>query len=703
MAQVSPQVMFLVFFVYGLAWFVMGLAVALESRRTTALPLASSLKYLAAFGIVHAAVEWLDMGLLVWDPGAAAFSWRVGRTLAMAVSTLFLALFGASLISVNTGGYRWLRWMSLGLFGVWLLAVVPRHPGAPGAFLGLEEGWLGSADIVARYLLYLPGCLLAGLAMAGQGRWFRRHGYFQGARDSLVVAGAFFFNAIVAGVIVPHGSYFPASVLNYDSFFEWVRVPPQVFRALSALVIAFFLVRVLNVFEMERQRQLEKANRERLEAQEKARSQLEKWIHKLETKTRELMSLVRASEALVSTAGPETLLYSVVATAAQTFGADVAVLFLWDAPSGSLRARAATGYDLRSLSQVALRPGEAIAGKVFQTGEAAYSNNPADADGLLGDLSAENRRLLNEARGGIEPRAFLCVPLETRGQVLGSLLLATFREGVAFSSSNLELARIFSRLASALLEKLRLLQEASQAEALRRADQLRTEFLANISHELQTPLASLKASLDFLAPALSGQALEAQAMLAENARRSTERLQKLVSDLLDVTRLQNLRLKLERDILDLGGVMEQAVENLAPLMAQKGQELKLSIPNGSLLVLGDRRRMEQVLGNLLVNAHQYTPEGGRVTLSALERGDKIVISVADTGPGIPPAERDQLFERFYRGPSGQRPSGLGLGLAIAKGIVELHGGKIWVESEPGEGSVFSFSLPKAHSDEDPHH
>jgi len=303
----------------------------------------------------------------------------------------------------------------------------------------------------------------------------------------------------------------------------------------------------------------------------------------------------------------------------------------------------------------------------------------------------------------MEPRAFLCVPLETRGQVLGSLLLATFREGVAFSSSNLELARIFSRLASALLEKLRLLQEASQAEALRRADQLRTEFLANISHELQTPLASLKASLDFLAPALSGQALEAQAMLVENARRSTERLQKLVSDLLDVTRLQNLRLKLERDILDLGGVMEQAVENLAPLMAQKGQELKLSIPNGSLLVLGDRRRMEQVLGNLLVNAHQYTPEGGRVTLSALERGDKIVISVADTGPGIPPAERDQLFERFYRGPSGQRPSGLGLGLAIAKGIVELHGGKIWVESEPGEGSVFSFSLPKAHSDEDPHH
>jgi signal transduction histidine kinase len=186
-------------------------------------------------------------------------------------------------------------------------------------------------------------------------------------------------------------------------------------------------------------------------------------------------------------------------------------------------------------------------------------------------------------------------------------------------------------------------------------------------------------------------------------RSSTERLQKLVSDLLDVTRLQNLRLKLERDILDLRGVMEQAVENLAPLMAQKGQELKLSIPNGSLLVLGDHRRIEQVLGNLLVNAHQYTPEGGRVTLSALERGDKIVISVADTGPGIPPAERDQLFERFYRGPSGQRPSGLGLGLAIAKGIVELHGGKIWVESEPGEGSVFSFSLPRAHSDEDPHH
>jgi len=314
MAQISPGVLVLVFFVYGLAWFVMGLTVALESRRTTALPLASSLKYLAAFGILHSAVPWLDMGLLMGDPGGAAFSWRVVRTLALAISTLALALFGASLISANTGGKRWLKVLPLGLFGVWLLAVVTPHlvwfpaleaqrptgacfqchPSATRAFLGLEEPWLGSADILARYLLYLPGSLLAGLAMAGQWRWFRRHSYFREGRDSFVVAGAFFFNALVAGLIVPPGPFFPASVLNYASFFRWVRLPPQAFWALTALVIAFFLVRVLAVFERERGRQLEKAIQERLEAQEETRSQLERWGREMEEKVRERTAEVEA-------------------------------------------------------------------------------------------------------------------------------------------------------------------------------------------------------------------------------------------------------------------------------------------------------------------------------------------------------------------------------------------------------------------------
>ena len=416
---------------------------------------------------------------------------------------------------------------------------------------------------------------------------------------------------------------------------------------------------------------------------------------RVESRTRELLSLVRASEALVSTAGPETLIDSVVAIAARTFGADGAVLFLWDAGRGRLIAQGSIGYDSRALSLVALQPEEGIAGKVFESGEAALSDNPAEVDWMLSDLSAENRRLLLEARDGREPRAFLCVPLETRGQVLGSLFLATFREGATFSPSDLGLARAFARVASALLEHFRLLQEASQVQALRQADQLKTEFLSNISHELQTPLASLKASLEFLLPAPSGEAGETQARLIENAKRNAARLQKLVNDLIDVARLQNRQLTLSLEVQDLKEITHRVEESLKPLSAGKNQALELFSPEGPVLIMGDDQRIEQILNNLLMNAHQYTPEGGHITITIQEQDEQTVISVADTGPGIAREEKERLFERFYRSTPGRAPAGLGLGLAIAKGLVELHGGRIWVESEPGKGSTFSFSLPKA--------
>ena len=301
MSQFHPGLMVVVFFIYGLAWFVMGLTVALESRRTTALPLASSLKYLAAFGLLHSGAEWLDMFLLA-SGAPEAQGWRVTRAIFLAISTVILAYFAVHLIGRNTGGYAWLKVVPFGLFGVWLLGmVVPHlvwmpplgpapqvgvciqcHRGATASYLALREAWVGSADIWARYALYLPASLLAGIGMVGQARWFRRHGYSREAKDTRVVAGAFFFNALIAGLVVPPGTYFPASVLNYATFFQAVKVPPQVLRAATALVIAFFLVRVLNVFETERRRQLERANQERLETQEKARLQLEKWTQELE-------------------------------------------------------------------------------------------------------------------------------------------------------------------------------------------------------------------------------------------------------------------------------------------------------------------------------------------------------------------------------------------------------------------------------------
>lgn len=446
---------------------------------------------------------------------------------------------------------------------------------------------------------------------------------------------------------------------------------------------------------------LERMRQEILAARQKDEQYERELEETVVARTRELMSVVRASETLVSAAGPEALLDAVVETAADTFGADGAILFLSDAQSGSLVAGAATGYDLQALSAVALGPGEG--GRTFQRGEPILSNDPTEVEELLSDLSGENRRCLLEAGGNRDLRAFVCVPLETKGQVLGSLLLASFREGVAFSSSSVGLAQTFARLACALLENFRLLREASQADALRQADRLKTEFLSNISHELQTPLASLRASLDFLPRALlSKGGRESGAMLVQNAKRSAERLQRLISDLIEVTRLQNLQLQLQSEPLDLRELVQRVGKDFLPLLAEKGQALHLVLSGGPVVVLGDERRLEQVLNNLMMNAHQYTPPSGHITVTVREEGDQALVSVADTGPGLSAEQKERLFQRFYRGP-GRAPSGLGLGLAIAKGLVELHGGKIWVESEPGLGSTFRFSLTRAAADEDPHY
>jgi signal transduction histidine kinase len=421
--------------------------------------------------------------------------------------------------------------------------------------------------------------------------------------------------------------------------------------------------------------------------------------HRVSDRTKDLVSLIRASEALISSLEPDKVLRSTVESAVNAFGADAGTLFLWDPDEKCLLAKAAVGYEERSLSRVRLRPGEAIAGRAFLESQTLYSNDPAQARALLLDVSEEMRHALLAARDGREIHAYLCVPLIFRDQAHGSLFLTYLRPGVAFTRSHLEVAQTFARMASALLGNVRLLQEASEAEALRQADRLKDDFISNISHELQTPLASLKASIGFLSPPNPG-ATETQAMLLENARRNTERLQRLVTDLIDVSRLQNLQLKLHLDAMDLRQLVNLAGESFSPLMAEKSQVLELFAPERPMVVHGDHQRLEQVLNNLLMNAQQHTPEGGRVTVHLWEDGERAVVAVKDNGPGIPPEERCHLFERFYRGSSSSDHLGLGLGLSIAKGLVELHGGRLWAESTPGQESVFLFSLPKRRSDED---
>jgi two-component system sensor histidine kinase KdpD len=171
-------------------------------------------------------------------------------------------------------------------------------------------------------------------------------------------------------------------------------------------------------------------------------------------------------------------------------------------------------------------------------------------------------------------------------------------------------------------------------------------------------------------------------------------LQKIVDQLLDVSRLQSAHLALDRNVTDIRTLVRKTVDLLAARASPR--RLSCTLPEAELPAAVDARRIEQVLRNLLDNALKYTPPGTPISVRASAEGDTLRIAVSDEGPGIPPAEREHIFERFYRVVDPEAPpvAGLGLGLAICRGIVEAHGGRLWVEEEPGGGSTFVFTLAK---------
>jgi signal transduction histidine kinase len=225
-------------------------------------------------------------------------------------------------------------------------------------------------------------------------------------------------------------------------------------------------------------------------------------------------------------------------------------------------------------------------------------------------------------------------------------------------------------------------------------ERLRTDLLATVSHELRTPLTLIRTSIGLLLDAKPDP--EMRVRLLRNIKQSADRMNALVADILDLARLRSDRSELQARRVDLGAVARAVAALMRPLVEAKGQHLALDVCQPAPVVLGDPRRLERVLINLLSNANKFAPEGARLRLSVADGPRGVSVSVSDTGPGIPADAMPHLFEQFYTGrtSSSHHNIGAGLGLPIAKGIVEAHGGRIWVESEPGAGTTFRFSLPK---------
>ncbi|GAB4273894.1 MAG: hypothetical protein Kow0056_01480 [Coriobacteriia bacterium] len=231
----------------------------------------------------------------------------------------------------------------------------------------------------------------------------------------------------------------------------------------------------------------------------------------------------------------------------------------------------------------------------------------------------------------------------------------------------------------------------------REATRVKNEFVSTVSHELRTPLTSIKGYVDLVLDGEAGELSDLQKEFLGIVKENSDRLVELINDLLDISRIESGRIQLKIEPVDLADVVADCMGALAALTARGDIELRVDIPDDLPRLAADRSRLGQVVTNLLSNAVKYSPGGGRVRVSARPELDSVVVSVSDEGIGISEEDQRKLFAKFFRVDSShtQEIGGTGLGLAICKSIVELHGGRIWVESELGEGSTFSFSMPIA--------
>ncbi|MCH8987403.1 MAG: CHASE domain-containing protein [Chloroflexi bacterium] len=234
-------------------------------------------------------------------------------------------------------------------------------------------------------------------------------------------------------------------------------------------------------------------------------------------------------------------------------------------------------------------------------------------------------------------------------------------------------------------------------------DRLKDEFISVASHELRTPVTSIKGLLELLTDDQSGPLTEDQSRFLEIIVRDTDRLDRLVGDLLDVSRIDSKSIGLEQSEFNLSNAIEEVILEMESEIAAKQIEVVTASVDRSMEVYGDPGRINQVISNLLGNAVKYSPKRSsiQVVASSWAQNDQFAqLSIRDEGPGISPEDIDRLFDKFYRADNSltRSTTGTGLGLAIAKAVVELHGGEIWVESVPGSGSEFSFTIPKKRYD-----
>jgi len=405
----------------------------------------------------------------------------------------------------------------------------------------------------------------------------------------------------------------------------------------------------------------------------------------------EMKALGEVGQAVSSSLELETVLETIVSRAVDLSGTDCGVIYEFDEATQEFNLRAS--HRMESEAVEGLRAARIKLGE-GATGQAAMTRSPVqipDTFELRERAVSRVRPLLNR----LGYRSLLTVPILRDEQIMGGLTVWRRQVGEV-EPEVVNLLQTFATQSALAIHNARLFREIEdKSRQIEAANCHKSEFLANMSHELRTPLNAIIGFSEVLQEKLFGELNEKQAEYTEDILTSGQHLLSLINEILDLSKVEAGRMELELSPFDLPLAIDNARTFVRERAVKHGITLDVDVDERLGEYLGDERKIKQILLNLLSNAVKFTPEGGRISITANKTENGAEISVSDTGIGIPPAEQPTIFEEFRQvgGDYAHKKEGTGLGLTLAKKFVELHGGKIWVESELGKGSTFTFTLP----------
>jgi signal transduction histidine kinase len=426
-------------------------------------------------------------------------------------------------------------------------------------------------------------------------------------------------------------------------------------------------------------------------------------FQELEARTRELArsvgelkALGEVGQAVSSTLDLQTVLSTIVRHAVQLSGTDCGIIYEYDEPMQEFHLRASYQMEeelVNGYRATPLRLGQGA------TGRAAETKLPTQITDLRQEQEFATRGM-RPILSRLGYQSLLAVPLLSEQKIMGALTIYR-RETGTFAPAVVNLLQTFATQSVLAIQNARLFREIEdKSRQIEAANRHKSEFLANMSHELRTPLNAIIGFSEVLGEKLFGELNEKQAEYAEDILSSGRHLLSLINEILDLSKVEAGRMELELTSFD----MPLAIENARTFVRERATKhgIKLDVMSDERLgdYFGDERKIKQILLNLLSNAVKFTPEGGQISINARQLNESVQISVSDTGIGISPEDQARIFEEFRQvgGDHAHKSEGTGLGLTLAKKFVELHGGTIWVESEVGKGSTFTFTLPKRQCD-----